>query len=240
MKLRQAFFNFTCMAFKLQNIVPWGRNLNEYIKFFNLTDIDLNKRILSVADGPASVNAELTKLGKHYISYDPIYQFSKKDIKKRIDDTADLIKIELIENKDNFVWKEYENPDKLFNKRLKTMGFFLNDLENGLEQQRYIVGELPKLPFKQNKFDLVLCSHFLFLYTEQFNLENHILSITEMLRVGKEIRIFPLLDLDAKKSTYLNKVIDQFCDEGYKCKTIDVPYEFQIGGNEMLSIKNIS
>ena len=60
------------MAFELDGVVPWGRRLCEYRDMFDLSDEDiLSKRIMSVGDGPASVNAEATRLGGRVLSVDP-------------------------------------------------------------------------------------------------------------------------------------------------------------------------
>jgi len=77
------------MAFKLENVVPWGRNLDEYRNMFHLTDSDLNKNIVSFGDGPASFNYEMMKLNLKVISLDPIYQFSKDELQQRIIETKD-------------------------------------------------------------------------------------------------------------------------------------------------------
>jgi hypothetical protein len=53
------------MVMQLERVVPFGRSLDEYIKIFDLTTQDLGKTILSAGDGPASFNAEGTKLGYH-------------------------------------------------------------------------------------------------------------------------------------------------------------------------------
>ncbi len=39
------------MVMKLDQVVPFGRRLDEYRHLFNLTDQDINHRIISVADG---------------------------------------------------------------------------------------------------------------------------------------------------------------------------------------------
>jgi hypothetical protein len=49
------------MTFKLRNIVPWMRTLAKYISMFKLTDIDLDKKIISFGNSPASFNYEMTK-----------------------------------------------------------------------------------------------------------------------------------------------------------------------------------
>lgn len=71
------------MGMRLEKVVPFGRSLDEYIKMFNLSPSDFKKRILGVADGPASFNAEATKIGGMVTSIDPLYQFSEREILKR-------------------------------------------------------------------------------------------------------------------------------------------------------------
>ncbi len=65
----------------------------------------------------------------------------------------------------------------------------------------------------------------------------HIQAITEMLRICKEIRIFPIVDLDAQKTELISKVInyfESFCDVEVK----HTQYEFQKGENKLLIIRN--
>ena len=73
------------MAFRLEEVVPWGRSFEEYQAMFALSDKDLSGRILGCADGPASFNAGLTKRGGKIVSADPLYRFSREEIRNRID-----------------------------------------------------------------------------------------------------------------------------------------------------------
>jgi hypothetical protein len=47
------------IVMKLENIVPWGRNLSQYVAMFLLTKDDLNAKILGCGDGPSSFNTEV-------------------------------------------------------------------------------------------------------------------------------------------------------------------------------------
>ena len=69
------------MAFELSKVVPWGRTLEEYKTMFNLNNEDLKKSIASFGDGPASFNAEMTNLKNNVTSFDPIYKFTKQQLK---------------------------------------------------------------------------------------------------------------------------------------------------------------
>ncbi len=53
---------------KLNEVVPWGRSLLEYKLMFNLSEVDLNSKILGCGDGPASFNAEMTALKYDVVS----------------------------------------------------------------------------------------------------------------------------------------------------------------------------
>lgn len=44
----------------------------------------------------------------------------------------------------------------------------------------------------------------------QLGIDFHIKTITEMLRICKEIRVFPVLNLNAQKSEVLNAIIEHF------------------------------
>lgn len=224
------------MAFELKSTVPWGRNLEEYRSMFNLADYDLDKRIISFGDGPASFNSEMTMLKKSVVSIDPVYRFSADELKKRIEETKDIVIEQIKNNLENFVWTNIKNIQELKEVRLSAMDSFLEDFEVGKSEYRYLNHEMPnKTTFADLSFDLGLSSHFLILYS-QLSLEFHISTITEMLRVAKEIRIFPILNLDAKKSELLDDIIKHF-QTSFIVNIEKVSYEFQKKGNEMLTIK---
>ena len=64
----------------------------------------------------------------------------------------------------------------------------------------------------------------------------HIKAMTEMLRVCKEIRIFPIVDLDANKTELISSVIGYFKQKN-DVEIVSTEYEFQKGDNKMLIIR---
>ncbi|MBD2502784.1 SAM-dependent methyltransferase [Anabaena azotica] len=221
---------------KFHEVVPWGRNLAEYKLMFNLSDADLNNKILGCGDGPASFNAEMAKLGHLVVSIDPIYQFSSEQIKKRVQEIYELVTSHIKTNAHRYVWKNFHNVDELGQARLATMEKFFLDYEVGKTEGRYLVQSLPNLKFFDDQFDLCLCSHLLFLYSEQLPLEFHIASIHELLRTAQEVRIFPLLNLEGELSPYVEPVIQELTSNGFNVQIQSVAYEFQKDGNQMLKI----
>ncbi len=226
------------MSFTLNNVVPWGRSFDEYVAMFNLSEADLQKNILGCGDGPAAFNAVLSARGGKITSADPIYGFSAPEIQARIDETFEIVMEQTRANRNEFIWEHIRSPEELGKIRMEAMTEFISDFPTGKKEGRYVEGSLPKLPFADHQFDLALCSHFLFLYSEQFSADFHVQSILELCRVAKEVRIFPLLELGSKPSRHFGEVTQQLQADNCAISIRPVPYVFQRGGNQMMTVKS--
>ncbi|MBD1806647.1 SAM-dependent methyltransferase [Microcoleus sp. FACHB-SPT15] len=231
------------MGFQLEKVIPWGRSMEEYVKMFNLTPDELQLNILDCAGGPASFNAEMKQQGYEVISCDPIYQFSAGEIAQRIQDTYQSVIDGVQATREYFVWQDIQSPEHLGQIRMAAMQKFLEDLPLGIQQGRYITAELPTLPFDSDRFDLALCSHLLFTYSDLLSQEFHLASIRELCRVATQVRIFPLLNnFSTEVSPLVGLVMKELTAQGYNLEIQQVSYEFQKGGNQMLQVQrgNIS
>jgi len=224
------------VAIQYKSIVPWGRSFDEYTRMFDLTASELNLRILGCGDGPASFNVECNRRGGRVTSVDPLYRFSRDAIEQRIAETYEEVLRQTCANQDKFIWNTIPSLEDLGSIRMEAMRCFLASYDDGRARGIYLPGELPDLPFADRTFDLALSSHFLFLYTDNLTFEFHVSAIREMLRVAHEVRIFPILDANARESRYLNGVLETF--QKYKPEIRTVDYEFQRGGNRMLTLRN--
>lgn len=115
----------------LQEIVPWGRTLEEYVRMFALTQNDLTSKILGVGDGPASFNAELTAMSGQVISIDPVYAFSPQEIEQRVQQTYPTIVDQIRLTADGYRWNQFNDADELGQYRLTAMKRFLSDYPLG-------------------------------------------------------------------------------------------------------------
>lgn len=122
---------------KLTEIVPWGRTLEEYQLMFDLSQADLEAKILGCGDGPASFNAEMTALGHSVISIDPVYQFSGEQIRQRVQETYEPIISQVKQNSSRYIWKNFKDADELGQARLTAMEGFLRDYKTGQTEGRY-------------------------------------------------------------------------------------------------------
>lgn len=224
---------------ELKNVVPWGRSFEEYQEIFSLTKSDLEKAILGCGDGPASFNAELSAQGGKVVSIDPTYQFSAQELQRRIGEVYDEIMPQMHLNKDKYLWESIPSVEALGSIRMNAMQEFISDYEQGKQEGRYIDESLPKLSFNDKQFDLALCSHYLFLYSEHVSLEEHIASMQELCRVAKEVRIYPLLSLNGEISPHLNEVISALNNLNLVTSLVDVKYQFQKGASQMLVVKSV-
>jgi len=224
---------------ELKNVVPWGRSFEEYVEIFSLTTGDLKKSILGCGDGPASFNAELTRRGGNVVSIDPTYKFTAEELQSRISQVYDEIMPQMQLNKDMYIWESIPSVEALGEIRMKAMNGFISDFEEGKESGRYFYESLPSLTFKDKQFDLALCSHYLFLYSEHVGLDQHIASIKELCRIAKEVRIYPLLSLDGEVSPHLNKVISALSEVDLTSSLVGVGYQFQKEATQMLVVKSV-
>jgi hypothetical protein len=224
------------MPIELSKVVPWGRSFDEYRRMFALSDADLSGKILGCGDGPASFNAEATAAGRCVTSCDPIYDFTSEQIERRVLECRDDMLAQVQRDRDGFVWDYIRDPEHLVELRIAAMRMFLADFDGGRKSGRYVTASLPQLPFANGCFRLALSSHLLFLYSELLDLEFHLASIEELLRVAAELRCFPLLDLKRNRSCHLEPVQKHFSARGFNVEVVQVAYEFQRAGNQMLRI----
>ncbi|MEH2170144.1 MAG: SAM-dependent methyltransferase [Nostoc sp.] len=227
------------MSFKLKNIIPWGRSMEEYVKMFDLTPEELRLTILDCAGGPASFNAEMTAQGYKVICCDPIYQFTANEIENRIQDTYQIVIDGVKAIQEYYVWQNIQSPEQMGEIRMAAMRKFLADLPLGINENRYLTDELPVLPFENHQFDLALCSHLLFTYSDQLSEEFHLASVLEMCRVAKEVRIFPLLKISGEPSPHLKPIMSELQQRHYSVEIKQVPYEFQKNSNQILRINSM-
>ena len=223
------------MGMQLDRVVPFGRTLAEYRLMFNLTDRDLQRQILDIGAGPASFTAEMSSLGYQVTAIDPIYNFSGAEIQRRFDDCVDDIIGQIEADPQAWIWKFHKSPAELRATRELALRLFLADYPVGKMAGRYIAGEVPEA-IDNTAYDLILCSHFLLLYSEQLSWEFHRDAVTKLLHHTNELRIFPLLTLMLDRSPHLDKLCEHVEKLGYQTQIVPVEYELQPGGNEMLVI----
>lgn len=187
------------------------RSFEEYVKMFGLQQSDLMiGAVLDVAAGGSSFTVEANERGYSAFAVDPRYGAGIEEwineAKREIDtSTAKLAKV-----KDHFDWSYYGSLENHRASREASIQRFAEHVHHNVTNH-YIYGMLPELPFSDDQFSLVLCSHFMFLYADQFGHEFHIKAILELMRIckpGGQIRIYPLISLNWEPYPKLEELMD--------------------------------
>lgn len=219
----------------------WSRSFEEYRLFFGLTESDLAGLILGCADGPASFNAEATASGHRVISCDPTYAYSATEFERQVEACYDVVIAQVQENIEKYIWGYFLDPDHLGRCRLAAMKKFLADFDLGKQAGRFVTASLPELPFQDGQFSLALVSHFLFLYSDQFDCDFHVAAFEELLRVASEVRVYPLHGLNRRRSPHVGPVLDHLERAGFEVEVVPVEFEFQKvdddTGNRMMRVR---
>ncbi|MCW2675523.1 MAG: hypothetical protein JWR70_563, partial [Modestobacter sp.] len=103
---------------------------------------------------------------------------------------------------------------------------------------RYVSATLPRLPFPDGAFDLVLSSHLLFTYADRLDADFHLAALLEMVRVSRgQVRIYPLVDQAGQPlPDLLDQLLAMLAAEGLETTVRDVDHEFQRGARTMLQL----
>ncbi len=220
----------------LKNIVLIGRTFEEYYKMFDLDNLPKNEQILDVASGASSFCAEANAKGYNVTASDRIYSLSPSEIEQKCRQDLDMVVKQLPDIADLYVWTFFKDIQALKIQREKAYRLFIEDFKK-YGTKRYIPVEHPSTAFVDNQFTISLVSHFLFLYEDHVDYDMHRKVILELLRItSKEIRIFPIVNLRGKKSSFVDTLMQDRDFKRFKISIKKIDYEFMKNGNEMMVV----
>ena len=134
-------------------------------------------------------------------------------------------------------WGYYKNPEYMRELRKRASTIFFSDYN--AHPERYVAGELPRLPFAEDEFDLTLVSYFLFVYRDRLeNYEFHRESILEIMRVTRgEARIYPTVTFEAQPSEFIPMLRADPALQRFVFAEIKTDFEFLVNSNSFLKVK---
>lgn len=217
------------------HVLFYGREYNEVLEMFGLSEANLaGKKILDCPSGPDSFVAEAHARGFDVTGCDPLY--AKSGIEILIQGEKDI----------RFSWDESKkypaqmgnmDIDDFHRRKLAALDRFGKDYDAGCAEGRYQAASLPTLPFEDKTFDLVISANMLFTYsstetggllpTEIFDLDFHLRSVRELIRVSrKEVRLYPVMTNHAKKHLhpYAAQIVGKLAADGIKMNFIESSY----------------
>ncbi|SEO24120.1 class I SAM-dependent methyltransferase [Paenibacillus sp. OV219] len=176
------------------------RSFKEYVLLFDLNEADLHSgKLLDIAAGASSFTADACARGIDAYAVDPRYAKPHEQLVSEAREEIDVSTTKLISLGNKYDLSYYGSFEQHRAGRIASLDAFAEHHDREEERtKRYQAGSLPTLPYGDGEFGLVLCSHFLFLYEDQFDYEFHLRAVMEMLRVckpGGMVRIYPMISL---------------------------------------------
>ncbi len=213
----------------------WVYALRDYYQMFDLSDQDLTRRILDCPGSISSFNAELAQKGVQIVSGDCLYQQSLQAVSDYADSLYRFNCDVLSQHQERVSGHDASVLDTIFNDWLLSKQIFLEDYERGCVEGRYQAMSLPTLPFKDDQFELALCTDFLALSSTAAELSSEVL-VEELCRVAEEVRVYPLMNAQGDMHEALGPVMLRLQQQNFGVEVREVAYEQQVGGNAMLRI----
>src|SRR6266542_781212 len=220
----------------LDKVVLLGRTLEEYRRYFALDLESLRgKAVLDVASGVSSFCAEAQGLGLEVMAFDSIYELAGEEIRRRCEPDLDQV-IQAVGKLETYRWDFYRSPEVLRGFRERAYRAFLDDYRRG-QGIRYLAGNLPNLPFRDERFDLALVSYLLFVYEEQFDYEFHRQSLLEIMRVTRgEARLYPIVSFEASRCRDLDRLREDPALRHLGFEEVETDFEFLVNSNYYLRV----
>jgi len=193
------------------------------------------KRVLDCPGGPSGLVAGAIERDINMVAVDPQYSETAETLARR---GADDIKLTINKaRKDPSLRMEDSEYAVFEQEKQNALAAFMQAYR--VHPERFVVGSLPELPFENGAFDLVLSGHLLFVYaprslggimkSELFDLDFHIAAVRELIRVGKEVRIFPTYAFtgEVRRQPWVEPVSEIFRREGHEVSFIPSRWQQQ-------------
>ncbi len=221
----------------LDRVVLLGRTLDEYRRYFSIPlESWKGRTVLDVASGVSSFCCEANAVGLKVTACDPIYDLAPDVLRPRCEADLDLV-VNGVRGLNTYCWDFYQSPERLRTFRESAYRTFLEDF--GANRERYVTGKLPCLPFPDRAFDVSLVSYLLFAYEQQFDYEFHRRAIIELMRVTRgELRMYPLVSFEARRSPYLAQFADDQTLAKLRFEIVGTDFEFLRNSNCYLRVSH--
>lgn len=227
----KSFAHFTQTSF-------FGRPYEELLLCFGLEENDLKgKEILECPSGPSSFVVDANQAGILATGCDPMFYRSPDAIEKLAYTDFEDMFLKIQSKREFIVAKTYQSIGESKRIRMEALKRFLAHYRSAFPVGRYVCAALPDLPFADQSFDITLCGHLLFIYSNLFDLDFCYRSIRELCRVSREeVRIHPIVDSSGETYGQLRELRERIEDLGHATEILDVDHEFFRGANQTLRI----
>lgn len=213
-----------------------GYTREDYVNMFDLNQTELhNMRFLDYAGALNGFTREMMRDNLKAVCVDPLYHLLPNQLEGKIELACLNFERYLQDSHDQILLGKSDIEREVAKRREIAIGT-LEYYESAKRAGYYRARVLPDLGFEDKSFDMALCSHFLFTYSDILSEDFHIASILELARVAYQVRIFPLVDSGGELSENLGPILARLQQEGLAAEVRKVEHKFQRIGNAMLLV----
>jgi hypothetical protein len=216
--------------------VLWGHHLAEYRDMFALPKDLSDLKLLEFGSGPTAINAELSAKGLDIVSCDPWFDMDMRHMQQQFQLLFREQVSRVSAHPSQFDFEKYGGIEVFLAKRQEGMQTFFKDFPQGFAEGRYCGLQAGKLPFSSARFDLALCSNYLFADIPEQNLGFHLYWIQELTRVAREVRFYPLTDQEGRVSDRLGEVLLALQQDNYQVAIENVPFRLVPASKAVLKV----
>jgi hypothetical protein len=213
-----------------------GYHIDDYRQMFGLVDADFNASLLEYCSGVTAVNAELHARHQSMTSCDPWFANDLTHLEQLAHSNFKAAVHALQQRSPQSNSSHQTALAALIDTRRKGIEAGLNDYESGRSQKRYLPLENHRLPFDDFMFDIALCANWFFSDIKQQDVEFHVDSIRELVRVAKEVRIFPLVGENGEPSSLLGPTLLKLQQANFGVEIRKVDVHAPMNGDAMLRV----
>ena len=220
----------------LPSIPFTGRSLAEYAQCFALDVAALKGRdVLDVAAGPSSFTAEACARKINAAAVDPLYGCPADTLATHLQLGYARMSAQRSARPPQIRMRLFPSLAAAETDRRAAAQRFLADYETHFIHNRYVGGALPRLPFFDGTFDLVLCAQLLFVNALRFDFDWHLAACCELARVSAgEARISPLCGADGRPYPALARLRRGLREQGIASEVRAIDGEFFAGSDSLL------
>ena len=215
--------------------VLWGHHLDEYRAMFDLSEQDLGLKLLEFAAGPSAVNSEWQQLGLTAVSCDPWFEWNPEALAKHVAAATEARIVTLEASASLYDFSGYGDLAGFIASRRLGQAAFFADYPRGRDEKRYLPVRGESLPFAEFEFDLALSPYYFLSPCHQPSLEKQLTWLTELARVAKEVRIYPLED-EGQLSEQLGPILLSLQQANLGVEVRHVSDPLRSKGNAMLRV----
>jgi hypothetical protein len=212
----------------------WIDDFDDYRQMYDLTTVELSKKILDFSAGTSSFNCEAHRQGMSVVSVDASYQLGLDEMRLQADHCFFHAVEQLRTNSKRLKASSEQAVLKVIAQWQKNLALFLADYATGKQEGRYQPCVLPTLPYEANQFQLALCTNYFF--NQSMPRETILLTLKELARVAEEVRIFPLLDSEGNMPAELGPLMLYFQQNHFGVEVRAVSHRALKNGNAMLRV----